>query len=327
MRRFITAFEVARAFGAAVSSVNRWCDLGSLRIARTPDGLRRIAAGDVIQFARLDHRRILDPEPLGLAPSCDLTQPLKLEHGASLLNTTMTDRADGPAFEIVLRLYMSGYPVGRICDEAIRPSFEYVRNGCIDGRVAQYEEQRACELCLTVLKKMQCILPRVPSGAPLAAGCTPPGDPDSISTAMIEVALLEAGWHACTIGRCVPFDAMHSVVEALRPALFWLSASSVTAGFPFARHTRLFSEHLAKRDIPLVIRGDRFDLRTRNRVPHAFSGQSLLELQEYAKSLRNGHSEGETSGLNEESSSTAQIPDNGNPHCREIPQSGNALVE
>ena len=48
MKRFLTASEVANAFGAGVSSVKRWCDLGLLQVNRTAGGHRRIVAGDVI---------------------------------------------------------------------------------------------------------------------------------------------------------------------------------------------------------------------------------------------------------------------------------------
>ena len=326
MKRFLTASDIADAFGAGVSSVKRWCDLGSLRVTRTAGGHRRIVAGDVIQFARTDPRTILNPEPLGLAPSCDLTQPLELDEGASLLATALTDGAESEAFETVLRLYMSGSSLGCICDEAITPSFKCIGDGWIDGRVAMYEERRACEFCLSILNTMRAILPRVSPDAPLAAGCTPPGDPYSLPTTMVEVGLIEAGWHACTIGRCVPFDAMQSAVESLRPALFWLSASTVTDGFPFAKHARQLGEYLDKREVPFVIGGRRFDSRTRSRVPHAFYGNSIQQLQEYAQTLRECRNESHSFGINDESRSAVSIPDNGNVQSAEVPQSGNVSI-
>jgi methanogenic corrinoid protein MtbC1 len=326
MKRFLTASEVANAFGAGVSSVKRWCDLGLLQVNRTAGGHRRIVAGDVIQFAREDHRTILNPEPLGLAPSCDLRQPLALDEGTSLLATALTDGDEVDSFETILRLYMSGCSLGRICDEAITSSFKCIGDGWIDGRIAIYEERRACELCLSILNTMRTILPRVSPDAPLAAGCTPPGDPYSLPTTMVEVALIEAGWHACTIGRCVPFDAMQSAVASLRPSLFWLSASTVADGFPFVRHARQFGDYLDKREVTFVIGGRRFDSRTRSRVPHAYFGQSIRQLQEFTVTLREIQNESLSSDINAESGSAVPIPDNGNLRSSEVPQSGNAPI-
>jgi methanogenic corrinoid protein MtbC1 len=128
---------------------------------------------------------------------------------------------------MVFDLYLSNHSAASILDDVIAEAFHSIGDRWSHGEAQVYQERRAVEICSRVLTQLRMALPSVTSSAPLAIGGTCSGDPYTLPTAMVDIALREAGWRAESLGTNLPAETLVAAINDLRPRLFWLSVSAL----------------------------------------------------------------------------------------------------
>ncbi|MEM6731977.1 MAG: B12-binding domain-containing protein, partial [Myxococcota bacterium] len=226
MKELLSPKQVATSIGVSESSLKRWCDQGVIATERTPGGHRRIRIGEAIRFLREQQHPLVRPEVLGLPVGAGQGPRSMSKAGDALLESLTRGDAE-QSRRIVIDLFLSGSSVLRICEELITPAMHAMGDGWECGRVEVYQEHRACEVLNRILYDLRTVLPPAPEGAPVAIGGTPPGDNYRLATLMVELVLVDEGWHAVSLGSSLPFATMAAAAQHHDPALFWLSLSYV----------------------------------------------------------------------------------------------------
>lgn len=220
--------QAARALGVSESSVKRWCDQGLLNALKTPGGHRRLPVTSLVRFARERGHPV--PHPLALVPS----EPT-LRHGlravrAELLRALLAD--DGSGVHGVLEAeWLAGRGMDGLCDALITPTLSVLGERWRQGKVAIYQERRACELLQRALLRLgEALAPRGEEGAQpdrvLALGGGLEGDPYELPTLMAELVLRERGFDARSLGTGLPAETIARAIAERRPRLVWVAAAA-----------------------------------------------------------------------------------------------------
>ncbi len=226
MKELLSPKQVATSIGVSESSLKRWCDQGVIATERTPGGHRRIRIGEVIRFLREQQHPIVRPEVLGL-PVGTGQGPRTINKASDALLEALEKGDHEQSRRLVIDLFLSGNSLTRICDELVAPSLHAIGQGWECGRVEIFQEHQACEMINRALYDLRGILPPAEPAAPVAIGGTPPGDNYRLATLMVELALVDSGWNAVSLGSSLPFGTMAAAAQHHEPDLFWLSFSHV----------------------------------------------------------------------------------------------------
>ena len=288
MKSHLTPRQLALALGVSESSIKRWADQGRIPAERTPGGHRRLPVAGVLHFLRRTRQPVERPEflqlPRRLARGVE-AEERALERarteGAARLAAGDEEALRGATFA----LYLGGLSAAVLADRVFAPAFHRLGELWAEGRVDVYQERRGCEIATRVLHELLLAVPPSPPGAPLAIGGTLAGDPYTLPTTMVELALREAGWRARSLGSGHPVETLERAIGAERPRLVWLSVSSFTTHAGLAAEVGRLHAAAAAGDAVLVVGGRALTAGVRERLVDVAYGADLAELLAFAAPL------------------------------------------
>ncbi len=287
--------QIAAALGVSVSSVKRWCDRDSIPTVRTVGGHRRVPLDGLLHFLRGSDYQLVDPAAIGLssplvdpqaAPAWDRgTERGRFQH--ALLE------GDEVAARALFWRYLQRSPNQSLAAEQfITAAMAQFGHAWEDGQVQVYQERRACEINRRLLNELrQRILSRRDlTQAPIAIGGSPAGDPYQLPSALVEVALLEAGWNAMNLGNDLPLDSLLQAAIDYQPRLFWLSTSAVADEPRFVEDFNRLADALSP-EVALLVGGRGLSESLRPRLRYTAYCDNLGQMIGLATALKNSQSE------------------------------------
>lgn len=281
MKAHLSPRELAEAIGVSESSVKRWVDQGRIEAERTAGGHRRLPVGAVVRFVRGSDLAVVRPGILGLLSSAEETAGGPDAELVAALEAGDEQRLRAAVF----RLYVGGLGAAELCDRHLAGAFRELGDRWQHGRLEVYQERRGVEICRKVLDELRRAVPAPPAGAPRAAGGTLAGDWYSLPTAMVEIALREAGWDAQSYGSSHPLETLAAAVREQRLRLFWLSLSWVGDRAGVAAAVGTLHEAASEAGTALVLGGRALTAALRKRLRASAFCDDLGQLQDLAAAL------------------------------------------
>jgi len=280
----VTTRQAAQAIGVSEASLKRWCDQGLLPAARTPGGHRRLPLNGVVQFVRERRLQLVRPNLLGLS---SFTPPTTGDGNAirTAMQAALEAADEDEARRLVLGLYLAGTSAVEILDDLVAPAFRAMEVKWTHGNLAIYEERRAVETCTRLLHQMRMFLPTPPPDAPQAIGATLTGDPYSLPTTMLEVALCEAGWRAQSYGCGLPTATLVDALRDVRPRLFWLSLSTFESEHQFLADYATLYAAAQKHGVAVLVGGRMLTAELRERMQYSAYGDNLRHAVSFARTI------------------------------------------
>ena len=240
MKSSLSPKDVALAIGVSESSLKRWADDGKLRVTKTLGGHRRIQVYDALRFARETQLPIQRPDILGM-PELALADPeVKRDEAAAeqmfdLLKAGKAADVRG----VMLDMYLKGESVAAICDGPIRAALYRMGELWGDDEQGILLEHRATDICIQALRELRPLVDPVlqfdsntkprrsnKPRLPVAVGSTPPGDPYRMTTLMVCLTLMEAGYEAVNLGPDIPYAMLIHAAREHKASIVWLSATA-----------------------------------------------------------------------------------------------------
>lgn len=285
MNELFTTKQVADALGVSVASLKRWCDSGLLPFIRTPGGHRRLPVNGVMQFIRRFGHEVVWPEVLGLPVA--LPRKNGSLGGMRLpMRDALESGDESEARRLALGLYLDGHAGHEVCDQVLAPAFALLGERWAHGELEIYEERRATEVCARVLAQLRAAMPEPPPTAPLAIGATLNGDPYTLPTLMVDLALHEAGWRAQSLGCGNPAGTLCRAMHDARPQLFWLSVSTFGSQEQFLSDYSRIYETAGLLGIAVMVGGRALTENVRARMRYAAFCDSLTHAVAFADALK-----------------------------------------
>ena len=279
-RRFSPA-QLAPILGVSESTIKRWVDSGKLKSVNTAGGHRRIALPDLLSFLRASRREVPSLEALGLVAadarggSTDMLTPERL---ARLLLDGETEVAR----TLLLRQFSAGRALEEMLDRLVAPAMVEVGLLWERKEIDVYQEHLATQRVGRILIELRVLIPTAPTGAPLALGAAPEGDPYQLPTLMAEMTLAGMGWRTVNLGPDVPVSSLQLAFMRHRPKLVWLSITSrrVTPRF-FTGYPELFAA-AQERGAGFVIGGQGLTPKLQDQLVATAFGTRLTHLKAFA---------------------------------------------
>lgn len=286
MKNHVSPRQLADAIGVSESSVKRWADQGLIPVERTAGGHRRLPVGGVIQFLRSSDLSLVSPEVLGLPPAAVGDGGDGAAHADVV---SALEAGDEERFRaVVFRLYVEGTSAAEICDRHLAAAFTELGDRWQHGRLEVYQERRGVEICQKVLHELRQAVPAPPAEAPRAAGGTLEGDWYGLPTAMVEIALREAGWNAQSYGSSHPVETLESAVREQGLRLFWLSVSWYAAEAALEESVERLHRACVDTGTALVLGGRALGDEVRRRLRCSAFCDDLAQVQDLAAALAPG---------------------------------------
>ena len=225
MKTSISPRQVARAIGVSESTLKRWCYRGLIPMLKTAGGHRRLAVSDVIAFLRESGHEIAHPELLGLPAAVGRTQ-WTLDRAREQFLQSLINGHREVANEVITDLHVAGHTIPAIFDAVIAAAFHELGKRWACGDIAVYEERRACEICMSILRELRPrLLESRQSRTQTAIAATLENDIYTLPVTMVELVLADAGWNATSLGSNLPVQTLVEATNKIAPALFCLSVS------------------------------------------------------------------------------------------------------
>ncbi|MGE0480090.1 MAG: B12-binding domain-containing protein [Phycisphaerae bacterium] len=287
MRPIISPRELAIAIGLSESSLKRWADDGIIQVTRTAGGHRRIAIGEAIRFVRSIGAPLLRPDILGLRdlPIADDAAQLAATPPGELLLAALKRGDARAARGIVLSLYLAGQSVAAIADGPIRDAMAQVGDLWRHDPANVYVEHRATDICLQAVQQLrQLVEPAQTHGT--AIGAAPPGDPYLLPSLLAATALAAESWNTTNLGPDMPFRALVAAVGRHRPALVWLSVSSMQDGAEMSDGLAGLLDASTDEGPTILVGGRAAAELELPKSPRVQRGATLAELVAMAQALR-----------------------------------------
>ncbi|MGB0717295.1 MAG: helix-turn-helix domain-containing protein [Phycisphaerae bacterium] len=284
MKEYLSPRQAARAIGASEASLKRWCDQGLLPAVRTGGGHRRLPVSGVVSFIRQRGITIRDPAVLGM-PATTGAGPGTLAKARDRMRDALRD-GDGDKFRAAaFDLYLSGQSIAVIGDQVISPVFEELGQLWDHGNLEIYQERRAIEICTQWLYEVRPAVGIPEIDAPYALGATLSGDPYSMPTTIVEVALLEAGWRAESHGVNHPLHTLQAAVLDKRPRMVWVSFSIIPNESELLREWPDFYDACAKQGTLVVVGGRALTDELRRSMKYSAFCDTLDHLVTYTSEI------------------------------------------
>jgi methanogenic corrinoid protein MtbC1 len=284
MRDLLTPKQVARAIDVSESSVKRWCDKGIIPTEYTAGGHRRITLANALEFLRAGKYNLVHPESLGLPPTSGRTTRV-VGRTCDQLAWALVSGDFNLCRQIVIDLYLAEHSISVICDDFFAAAFRQIGDQWSCGDVEVFQERQGCQISLRLLHELMAILPASSVDAPLALGCSPPGDQYTLGTTMAELVLRDSKWNATSLGSNLPFNTISAAIRQRRPKLFWLSCSYIANESEFlAGYQELFDEYVP--NVAFVVGGFALTESIRRRMKFAAFCDNMQQLENFGQTLR-----------------------------------------
>jgi excisionase family DNA binding protein len=281
--------QIARALQASESSVKRWCDQGAIPTVRTVGGHRKITLEGLQEFLRTSNRSLESPQALGLAA---IPTPSKggLVPGGNDPDQQAFRNALAVGDEMTCRTVMR-----KRIDQGDRKSevAEYLVTDAMHGfgeawdckQLDAYQERRGCAIATRLINELRSDLPPIPRDAPIAIGGTPETDPYELPTALVELAMREAGWNATNLGSNLPIESLIQAIADYQPQLVWLSVSSIRDEAKFIADQRLLADQIGD-EVSLLVGGRALTDQLRPRLRYTAHCDGLRQMVDLASMIR-----------------------------------------
>jgi excisionase family DNA binding protein len=288
--QFFSPREVAVAIGVSESSLKRWVDRGLIQALKTGGGHRRLALDSVLRYIREERMSIAHPEVLGLPAGTGAQTPSELSARGEFLQAMSSGDEPGSR-RVILDLFLSGMSVSRICDQVIAPVFHQIGDLWRCGQIEVYQERRACETCNRVLHELRRAVGMGPESGPLALGATLDGDPYTLAVNMAELVLRDCGWRAVSLGHMLPMETLRRAIEVDRPALMWVSVSSIRDPQKFVAGFNMLFDTAAACECALVAGGQALTPDIRQMIRYTTFCDNFQHLEAFSHTVLRGLSE------------------------------------
>lgn len=283
MQDLFSPKQVARAIEVSESSIKRWCDHGLIPTHCTAGGHRRIPMSGLVEFLRNGKHDLLRPEALGLPATTGQTKWV-IDRAAENLADALTCGDEERCRQITLDLYLAEHRTTTICDDVFARGFENIGERWECGSAEVYQERRAGEIALRVLRELRAFLPRPTAEAPVAMGGAPEGDQYNLATTMVELVLRDAGWNATSLGDNLPFATLAAAIKNHQPRLFWLSASHISDESKFLAEYQAFYDEFGLQ-VAIVVGGRALSEDLRQHMKYAAFCDNMQHLEATAQAL------------------------------------------
>jgi methanogenic corrinoid protein MtbC1 len=260
-----------------------------IETVKTAGGHRRLRLPDVMEFAKSQGYKLVDPEILGL-PTLNHKNERTLEVAKNELVDALVSGNDTVSRQIVMELVLSDYRLCDICDDVIADAFHQVGDLWNCGTVEVYQERHACEIIVRIMHEIRHFYKPPSSRSPLAIGASPAGDPYTLPTTMTELILRENGWRAMSLGNNLPFDSLSAAVRDQHPQLFWLSVSSIENEVHFIEGFNQFVEDVKPIGVAVIVGGRALTDEIRKQMNFTSFCDRMRNLEEFAQSFKRGAS-------------------------------------
>lgn len=280
MKQSLSPKQLGKALGVSEASVKRWCDQGLVPADKTAGGHRRIAMADALAFirARARHPTALD------------TAPEVLKDAGHALGEALLAGFGEKAKHLIADLMLQGYSAVEICDRVITQAFRLIGERWSHGAAEIFEERRACEICLEILRDIKTTLLDPADEAPLAIGATLPGDFYQLPVHMAEIALREAAWRTQILGTSLPLHTVLAAIQKIRPRLLWLSVSHITDEHAFLADFSTLTDAANAHGAAVVIGGSALHTSLRQRMRYAGFCDTFDQLSRFARNINSAKS-------------------------------------
>lgn len=285
MKELVTPRQAAEALGVSEASLKRWCDRGLLPAIRTAGGHRRLPINGVVQFIRDRGQPLARPEVLGL-PRATGRSEHTLDRIKDLMRGAIEAGDEEQCRRLVFNLYLAGHHTHEIGDLVIASSFREIGRRWSHGEVEVYEERRGVEVCTRALFQLRMTLPDPAISAPTAIGATLEGDPYTLATNLVELTLREGGWRAQNYGIGLPAETLCAAIDEVKPALFWLSVSTISDPHLYLRQHEQVYQAATRRGTALVVGGRALTEDLRHEMRYSAYCDTLSHLASFAATLR-----------------------------------------
>jgi MerR family transcriptional regulator, light-induced transcriptional regulator len=269
------------------SSVKRWCDQGRLEVVKTPGGHRRLPVTSLLRFARLEGHPLHDPAALALSEPAP-QQSLRAVR-AELLAALLAD--DGPrVFGVLEAEWLAGRAMDGLCDAVITPTLSDLGERWRTGKLAIYQERRACQLLQRALLRLgEALAPtngeRAAPERVLALGGALEGDPYELPTLMAELVLRERGFDARSLGAGLPAATVARAIEQRRPRLIWVAVNVTGDEDSFELELNRLAETASSAGAALVVGGRALHRALRQRLRYSTFCDTMGHLAAFATAL------------------------------------------
>jgi excisionase family DNA binding protein len=284
VERLVTPKQVAQAINVSESSLKRWCDRGLLATVRTAGGHRRLALDDVVQFLRESGHPLVRPELLGL-PSTVGQGATVIARARDQVRDALLAGDEDQCRRIVFDLYLSGQSAAEICDRVLAAAFHDIGDRWACGEILVYHERRGCEIAIKALYDLRQAIRSPTADAPVALGGAPEHDPYRLPTTMVEIALRECGWRACSYGTLLPAATLGEAVRENRPQLLWVSVSFIESVPQFLEEYARLYETAAEMGTAVAVGGRALTEEIRQQMVYSAYCDTLRHLVTFVAAL------------------------------------------
>lgn len=284
--QYFSPKEVAKAIGVSESSLKRWVDKGLIRATKTAGGHRRLELDAVLDYVRTSGRNLTNPGAVSLPEGCGSETHITVESAQKIFLDSIMAGDEVLATRIIIDVYLGGASVAEICDQIVAPSFHNVGDLWQCGEAKVYEERRACEICQRVVHELRRAVGTGPASGPVAMGGTLDGDPYTLATSLAEVVLRSNGWNASSLGNMLPFETVRKAIIEERPALFWVSVTTIRDIDRFSTDFNLLFDIAQSMGTALVVGGQALTADIRQRIRYTNFSDNFRHMESFANTIR-----------------------------------------
>lgn len=275
---------VAKAIGVSESSLKRWVDSGKISASKTAGGHRRLKRAEVLRFLRGKTKYgLARPEEIGL-PQLDGTSFENAADASSQLYDNLLKPDQAECRRLILYLFVNRWSIEDIIDQVVCPAFTKIGAEWHNGDMEVYEERRACEMCLSILKELRLMLVAPAENASKAIGGSAEKDNYTLPTFSVELTLASYGWNAMSLGSNLPFGTLLAAVRNENPKLVWLSISHIENDVTFIDKLNEFTSQIPP-GTTMVVGGCAATPSIRPRIKNAICCDNLSQLVASTKHL------------------------------------------
>ena len=286
--QYFSPKEVAKAIGVSESSLKRWVDKGLIQASKTAGGHRRLELADVLNYLRSTGRGLENPVAVSLPEGCGADAEREIATSQLLFAEAVSSGNEINATRVIIDAYLSGSSVAEIFDLVITPTFHQIGEMWHCGEAEVYEERRACEVCLRAVHELRRAVGSGPVDGPVAMGGTLDGDPYTLATTLAELVLRSNGWKATSLGNMLPFEAVRKAIIDTRPALFWVSVTSIRDVDRFTTDFNLLFDIAQSMGTSLVAGGQALTAEIRQRIRYTNFSDNFRHFETFANTIKAG---------------------------------------